>query len=123
MPRGTGCGRGGLVGGAVADDPPLDLAVSHALLRRVAARGLPATLRVYRPGPTVAFGRLDALGEGFGAAVAAAREHGFVPALRIAGGTPAAYTSPALIVDAITPQEERAFAGSGRFEASTPLFP
>src|SRR5439155_23588238 len=40
------------------DDPALDLAVSHALLRRVAARDAPATMRLYRPGPTVAFGRL-----------------------------------------------------------------
>jgi len=105
-----------LVEASFADDPALDLAVSHALLRRVAAGARPATLRVYRPGPTVAFGRLDALEAGFGEAVQAAREHGFVPALRIAGGRAAAYTAAALVVDEITPQPGLAVEVRERFE-------
>src|SRR5947207_14110882 len=95
MPRVTVCGRVELVEASFADDPPLDLAVSHALLRRVAAGAVPATLRVYRPGPTVAFGRLDALTDGFAGAVAAAREHGFLPALPTAGGRAPAYPGEA----------------------------
>src|SRR3954468_8575063 len=121
MPRVTVCGRVELVEASFADDPPLDLAVSHALLRRVAAGARPATLRVYRPGPTVAFGRLDALQDGFGEAVHAAREHGFVPALRIAGGRAAAYTAEALVVDEITPQPGLAVEVRERFEAFAEL--
>src|SRR3954454_20784477 len=117
MPRVTVCGRVELVEASFADAPPLDLAVSHALLRRVAAGAVPATLRIYRPGATVAFGRLDALSDGFGAAVGAAREHGFVPALRSAGGRAAAYTGAAIVVDEITPQEGLAVAVRERFAA------
>ena len=106
-----------LIEQAFSDDPALDLAVSHALLRRVAAGAGPATLRLYRPGPTVAFGRLDALEHGFGAAIAAARAHGFVPALRTAGGRAAAYTGEALVVDEITPQPGLAVEVRERFEA------
>ena len=66
-----------LVRDGFPDDPALDIAVGHALLERAAAGAIGPTLRVYRPGATVAFGRLDALRPGFGAAVAAARAHGF----------------------------------------------
>ena len=69
----------------------LELAVSHALLTRVAAGELPSTLRVYRPAPAVAFGKLDTLRPGYRAAVAAARAHGYEPVLRLPGGHAAAY--------------------------------
>jgi hypothetical protein len=58
------------------DDPALDVAVGHALLERAARGEIGPTVRVYRPGATCAFGRLDTLAPGFGAAVAAARAHG-----------------------------------------------
>ena len=60
---------------------------------RAGQRGCRSTsvLRVYRPAPTVAFGRLDRLRPGFGAAVAAARRHGFEPVLRAPGGHAVAY--------------------------------
>jgi hypothetical protein len=45
-------------------DPLLDMALSAALLERVAA-GADEVARVFRPGPTMAFGRLDALRPGF----------------------------------------------------------
>ena len=98
------------------DDPPLDLAVTHALLRRVAARDVPATMRLYRAGPTVAFGRLDALSDGFVHAVGAARAHGFTPVLRSVGGHAAAYTSEAIVYEEITPQERLAVEVRERFE-------
>ena len=97
-------------------DPSLDLAVSHALLRRVAAREAPATVRLYRPGPTVAFGRLDALREGFAHATEAARAHGFTPVLRSVGGHAAAYTGGAIVYEEITPQERLAVEVRERFE-------
>jgi lipoate-protein ligase A len=86
--------------------PALDIAISHALLTRVAAGELYATLRLYRPGPTLAFGRLDALRPGFRRAGAAAREHGFEPVVRLAGGHAAAYHEDSLIYEEITPQPD-----------------
>ena len=54
-----------LVRSGAAGSAAFELAVSHALLTRVAAGELPPTLRVYRPGPTVAFGKLDTLRPGY----------------------------------------------------------
>jgi octanoyl-[GcvH]:protein N-octanoyltransferase len=87
---------------SLSERPALDIAVSHALLERVARGELPATARLYRPGPTMAFGRLDALRPGFAAAGTAAREHGFEPVVRLAGGHAAAYHEHALIYEEIT---------------------
>ena len=53
-----------LVRSGAAGSAALELAVSHALLTRVAAGELPPTLRVYRPAPAVAFGKLDTLRPG-----------------------------------------------------------
>ena len=47
-----------------ADDPALDVAVSHALMQRVAAGELPETLRVARPGAMVAFAKQDTVAAG-----------------------------------------------------------
>jgi octanoyl-[GcvH]:protein N-octanoyltransferase len=86
--------------------PALDIAVSHALLTRVAGGELDATLRLYRPGPTLAFGRLDGLRPGFRRAGTAAREHGLEPVVRLAGGHAAAYHEDSLIYEEITPQPD-----------------
>lgn len=83
--------------------PALDAAIAHALLLRAARGELPATLRLYRPAPTVAFGRLDALREGYGAAAQAALHHGFTPVLRGPGGHGAAYDERTLVFDLVTP--------------------
>ena len=77
----------------------LDVATAHALLQRVSAGAAPSTLRLYRPGPTVAFGRLDALRPGFAAAARAAREHGFEPVLRAPGGQASAYQRESVVLD------------------------
>jgi lipoate-protein ligase A len=106
-----------LVVDAFPVDPSFDLAVSHALLRRVAERRVPATARIYRPGATVAFGRLDALRETFGAAVRAAGAHDFTPVLRSVGGHAAAYTDQAVIYEEITPHEGLAVDVEQRFGA------
>jgi octanoyl-[GcvH]:protein N-octanoyltransferase len=73
------------------DDPALDVAVSRATLERVAAGELPETLRVARPGPVVAFAKLDLLAPGYPAAVEAAREAGFGSVRRLAGGRAAVF--------------------------------
>jgi lipoate-protein ligase A len=90
-----------LVRSGAAGSAALELAVSHALLTRVAARELPQTLRLYRPGPTVAFGKLDTLRSGFAAAAAAAREHGYETVLRLPGGHAAAYHGESLGIDLV----------------------
>src|SRR3954454_8652305 len=79
----------------------LELAVSHALLTRVAKGELPSTLRIYRPAPAVAFGKLDTLRPGYGAALEAARAHGYEPVLRLPGGHAAAYNQESLCIDVV----------------------
>jgi octanoyl-[GcvH]:protein N-octanoyltransferase len=103
------------------DDPALDVAVGHALLERAARGEVGPTLRAYRPGPTVAFGRLDRLRPGFGAAVAVARRHGFEPVLRQPGGHAAAYDSGALCLDVVRPEAEAIPALQPRFAEAADL--
>ncbi|WP_237223951.1 lipoate--protein ligase family protein [Rothia nasisuis] len=67
---------------------------------RAVGRGeAPSTLRIYRPQPTVAFGRRDELSPRFPQAQAVAEAHGFEPLVRTVGGHAAAYHSGCLIVD------------------------
>jgi octanoyl-[GcvH]:protein N-octanoyltransferase len=86
--------RGTVPGGAVAQ-----LALSQSLLDRVASGGEPLAARLYVPGPTVAFGRVDAFRPGFEAAVRIARDHGFEPVLRAPGGRAAAYHERSLVLE------------------------
>lgn len=67
------------------------MAVSRALMLRVAAGELAPTLRIARPGPAVVFGRRDAVGAGYRAAVDAARGAGFEAVERLAGGHAAVF--------------------------------
>jgi len=62
-----------------------------AMLREVAAGKRPATLRIYQPNPTVAFGRRDELNPGFTAAAQACRDLGYDILVRKVGGHAAAY--------------------------------
>jgi lipoate-protein ligase A len=102
-------------------DPARDVAITHGLLRRVAARELPATARVYRPGPTLAFGKLDAHARGYEAATRSARAHGFVPMLRLGGGRAAAYHEGCLVVEFVAPQDGVVSAIADRFAAGSTL--
>ena len=72
--------------------PPLDTAVSRAVLQRVEAGELPATLRLSRPPRVVAFSSRDARSPAFPAALAAAKAQGFDAVLRLAGGRAAVFT-------------------------------
>jgi octanoyl-[GcvH]:protein N-octanoyltransferase len=76
--------------------PAYGTAVSEALLHRVAGGGLPATLRLHRPARELAFAKQDRAAPGYPAAVRAAREAGFEPVLRLAGGRAAAFTEGTL---------------------------
>jgi lipoate-protein ligase A len=104
------------------DDPARDLALSHAVLQRASAGEIGPVLRVYRPGPTVAFGRLDAIRPGFAAAVAAATAHGFSPALRAPGGHAAAYHAQCLCIDEIVPESDPIVGMQARFAERAELF-
>lgn len=96
-------------------NPALDMAITGALLRSAAARRSPDTVRLFRPGPTVAFGRLDQLRPGCPAAREIAIAHGFTPVLREAGGHAAAYDQGSLLLE-IVRREEHTFGDlDGRF--------
>ncbi|MPY80934.1 MAG: lipoate--protein ligase family protein [Actinophytocola sp.] len=107
-----------------ATDPAWDVAVTHALLRRVAASHVvsptpdavsptpdaessSAVLRAYRPKRrVVAFGRRDIRRPGFPAAVDAARAAGFTPVVRPQGGRAVAYTERSLVLDHVSPHSD-----------------
>jgi octanoyl-[GcvH]:protein N-octanoyltransferase len=101
--------------------PALDIAVSHALLLRVARGELEPTVRLYRPAPTLAFGRLDALRPGFAEAGAAARDAGFAPIVRLAGGHAAAYHEQSLIYEEIVAQRDVTAGLHDRFRDAADL--
>ena len=105
-----------LITAASPADPVLDIALSHALLAEVASGRRPPALRVFRPGPTVAFGRLDALRAGFGRACAAARELGFTPLVRSVGGHAAVFDERCVVVERITHDEDATAGLRARFE-------
>ena len=99
----------------------LDIAVSHALLMRVARGELEPTVRLYRPAPTLAFGRLDALRPGFAEAGAAARDAGFAPIVRLAGGHAAAYHEQSLIYEEIVAHRDVTAGLHDRFRDAADL--
>lgn len=80
-----------LVDQSFAGAATLGTGVSAAILRRVARGELPATMRVHRTGRSLAFGRIDRLAPGYPRAVAVARELGYEPVERMAGGRAAAF--------------------------------
>ncbi len=106
-----------LVLGALTDSPALEMAASEALLREVAAGERPTTVRVYEPQPTLAFGRRDRLNPGFARASAVARDAGFAPVVRLAGGHAAAYGPGCLIVERVVPAADIAVGLRARFDA------
>ena len=99
-----------------AADPVLDIALAHALLVDVAAGRRPPALRIYRPGPTAAFGRLDALRPGFERASEAARDHGYTPLLRSAGGHAALFDERCVVVEHTTHERDATAGLQARFE-------
>jgi octanoyl-[GcvH]:protein N-octanoyltransferase len=110
-----------LITDAAPDDPLLDIALTHALLRDVAAGRRPDALRIFRPGPTLAFGRLDALLPGFGEASAAARRRGYTPVVRSAGGHAAVYDRDCLVVEHVTHEEDVTARLQDRFDEQSAL--
>jgi lipoate-protein ligase A len=98
------------------DRPAFGTAVSEAILTRVAAGELPATIRVHRPARELAFSKQDRAAPGFEAAVAAAREAGYEPVVRLAGGRAAVFTEGTLALAWATPAERPVAGTRDRFE-------
>ncbi len=95
--------------------PVEELAFARVLLDSVKAGRRSATLRMYRPAPTLAFGARDRFLPGFAAAIEAARDHGFTPALRSLGGRAAAYHQGSLVIDHIEPSDSFITNTNARF--------
>jgi lipoate-protein ligase A len=110
-----------LIRDAVTHDPALDTAISRAILERVAAGELPATLRLARPGAMVAFGKQDAVAAGFPAAVRAAQEGGFDAVLRLAGGRAAVFHEHTIALAHAVPDPAPREGIHPRFEATAGL--
>jgi lipoate-protein ligase A len=98
------------------DDPALDAGVSRALMLRVAGGELPETLRIARPGSTVAFAKRDAVTDGYEEAVRAARAHGFDATLRLAGGRAAVFHEGTVEIGHAVPEDEPRTGIHDRFE-------
>ncbi|GAB3557820.1 lipoate--protein ligase family protein [Spelaeicoccus albus] len=81
-----------------------------------------ATLRIYRPHPTVAFGQRDRFLDGFDDARVAAREHGFTPLLRPVGGRAAAFHRGSLVFDHIEPTSQPIARTQDRFAEFAELY-
>jgi octanoyl-[GcvH]:protein N-octanoyltransferase len=97
------------------------MALTGALLEAVAAGSAPDAVRVFRPGPTVAFGRLDRIRPGFARACERSAEHGWVPVLRWGGGRAAPYGPDCVLVEVIRAQEGIVGGLEERFEDVTAL--
>ncbi|MGH2929582.1 MAG: lipoyl protein ligase domain-containing protein, partial [Solirubrobacteraceae bacterium] len=85
--------------------PALDMALTGTLLGAVARGSAPDTIRVFRPGPTLAFGRMDRGRVGFADACRVAVVHGRVPVLRWGGGHAAAYDADCVLIELVRGQE------------------
>lgn len=115
-----------LLQGTVPGGAATQLALSQAVLQRVgsapAGSGWASVVaRLYVPGPTVAFGRLDTFQPGFDAAVAAAREHRFEPVVRGPGGRAAAYHEGSLVVELAAADDDPRTAIGARYAAMADL--
>jgi octanoyl-[GcvH]:protein N-octanoyltransferase len=106
-----------LIDASFAGQADLGTGVSAALMRRVARGEIDSTMRIHRTGPILAFGRLDKLRLGYPRAVAIARERGYEPIERLAGGRAAVFHEGTISFSLAT-RERSANAGThARFAA------
>lgn len=110
-----------LVTTAHPDDPAREMALTEALLDATGRGERPEAVRVYRPGPTVAFGRSDRLRTGYEAARTAALAHGRTPVVRLGGGHAAAYDRDCVVVEVIRRRDDAAGGLEERFADLTAL--
>ena len=103
------------------DRPAYGTGVSEAVLRRVAAGELGATLRIHRPARELAFSKQDRAEPGFERAVREAREAGFEPVVRLAGGRAAAFHEGTLAIAWASPAERPVGGTRERFELAAAI--
>jgi octanoyl-[GcvH]:protein N-octanoyltransferase len=100
-------------------DPVADGAATATLRDRVADAGQPA-VRVWAPHRIVPFGRRDTRSDGYDAAAAAAREHGYEPVERSVGGRAVAYDGETTLAFArVTPVDGVRGGLDERYDALT----
>ena len=97
------------------------MAISRALMTRVAAGELADTLRISRPGASVAFGKRDAIAAGYPLAVAAARAEGYEAVERVAGGRASAFHDGTLHLGHSVALADPRAEVTGRFERTAAL--
>lgn len=97
-------------------EPLLDTAVSHAMLRRVAAGRVDESLRLYQPDDALLFSQLDARRPGYARAVEHARARGFDPVIRLAGGHAAVFLEASIAFAWASPDAEAQLRIRPRFE-------
>lgn len=97
------------------------MAISRALMMRVASGELPETLRISRPAASVAFGKRDVIGAGYGAAVAAARAEGYEAVERVAGGRASVFHDQTIHVGHSIPDPDPRVGVTQRFERTAEL--
>jgi octanoyl-[GcvH]:protein N-octanoyltransferase len=93
----------------------LGTGVSAALMRRVARGELPTTMRLHRTGRILAFGRIDRLSPGYEGALEIAREHGYEPIERMAGGRAAVFHEGTIAFSRATRESSPRMGTSDRF--------
>ena len=96
--------------------PAMDLALSKAILSLVSDGASPETLRLYRPGPILAFGPMDKLALGYPRAVMAAMAAGFSPIERLAGGRAAVFHEGTMAFAWTVPDEHPTASIAQRFQ-------
>jgi lipoate-protein ligase A len=97
------------------------MALSRALLERVASGQVRETLRLARPGRAVTFGKLDAVSPAYGRALLAARARGFEAVLRLAGGRAAVFHEGSLSLGHALPDPDPRAGIRERFEHTAGL--
>lgn len=105
-----------LIDRSFAGQAALGTGVSMAVLRRVARGDLPSTMRLHRTRRILAFGRMDRLAPRYPEAVAIAREHGFEPIERMAGGRAAVFCEGTLCFSRASRIRSMAHGTQARFE-------
>ena len=88
------------------DEPGLDTGISHAIVRAVGDGRLGETFRIHRTSRIVAFGRHDRVSPGYREAVALARDQGYLPIERLAGGRAAVFHEDTLAFSWAIPSEQ-----------------
>jgi octanoyl-[GcvH]:protein N-octanoyltransferase len=99
----------------------MDTAISHAILSAVSEGEIGGILRLFVPGPVVAFGLADRVADGYPFAVRAARAHGFEAIERLAGGRAAVFHENTLAFAWAIPDPEPKTGIQERFIAISSL--